>query len=179
MTHGRAPTRLRGCRGGSKLLLFLGLLLTILYCSACQGPSGDAQAPEVIEAYIPMPPPGAHMAAGYFRLKNRSVQTLRLHGVSSSALGSVAMHETRMDQGVSKMRALEGVEFPPGSELVFEPGGRHLMISGLPEVAAPDGIPITLAFVRTDGTSLQVEVKFKLLSGDETDGATDHSGHSH
>jgi copper(I)-binding protein len=119
------------------------------------------------------------MAAGYFRLKNRSGQTLRLRAVSSSALGSVAMHETLMDQGVSKMRALEDVEFASGAELVFEPGGRHLMISGLPEVAAPDGIPITLAFVRNDGTSLQVEVKFKLLGGDETDGVTDHSGHSH
>lgn len=127
----------------------------------------------VTDAFIRIPPPGAPMAAGYFHLKNPGAQTLILRSISSPAYASIEMHETTVENGVSKMRALESVSVAAGEELVFESGGRHLMLSGPTEtLSGKTRISVTLQLESADGPASQVQTDFQLTGSDE-----DHSNH--
>lgn len=151
----------------------LALLLLLPGCQPTHDPAG---ALTVTEAYIPAPPPGVPMAAGYFRMKNSTGGTVTLRGVASTATGSIEMHETRLEDGVSKMRELSEVSVGPGEELVFEPGGRHLMFLDLPEAFAEQlEIPVTLEIETADGVRSSLQARFRLDAG----GTEDHSGHAH
>ena len=49
-------------------------------------------------------------------------------GASSPAFGEVSLHETRIVDGVSRMRALPELRIAPGDSAVLKPGGMHLML---------------------------------------------------
>ncbi|MGQ0621810.1 MAG: copper chaperone PCu(A)C [Panacagrimonas sp.] len=137
-------------------------LLALLLIAGCKH-SGEQAALAVTDAYIRMPPPGVPMAAGYFRIRNPTDQTLKLRSISSPDFASTDMHETSIENGLSKMRLLQSVSVAPGAELIFEPGGRHLMLSDpATDLAGKARIPVGLTFERPDGSALTVEAFFDL-----------------
>jgi copper(I)-binding protein len=68
------------------------------------------------------------MFAGYAVFGNDSNAPLTISAASSPDFGSVSMHETIDEGGISKMRLLDHVEIPPHTSVTFEPGGKHLML---------------------------------------------------
>lgn len=166
-TH-RLPASIRP---GRALLVSLFTLLVVAGCER----SGKPAALAVTDAYIRMPPPGAPIAAGYFRLENPTDQKLTLRSVSSPDFASIEMHETTIENGLSKMRQLESVSVAPGDALIFEPGGRHLMLSGsTSDLSGKKRVPLTMELDGPQGSVATVEAFFD-LSGS----AEDHAGHPH
>ncbi len=80
------------------------------------------------DGYIPLAPPGASMWAGYGTLRNSGDAPVLIERIRSAQFGDVSLHETRIEDGVSRMRELTHVEVPAHGALVFAPGGRHLML---------------------------------------------------
>ncbi|REK05895.1 MAG: copper chaperone PCu(A)C [Acidobacteria bacterium] len=99
----------------------------------------------------------AGSGAVYFELHNATAVPVVLRGVElvpSGGDGSdtgpdaapfgaggapleASLHETFQDGEVARMRAIERLEIGAGETIVFEPGGRHVMVGGIAPEPAP------------------------------------------
>ena len=129
-------------------------LAAMVLVAGCGGDDG----PPIVASDVVVTAPGAGMpmAAGYLRIGNRSGSDIRITRVSSPDYGAVEMHETVIEDGVARMRAIPALEIADGETVVFERGGRHLMLM------QPDGEPrtITLNFYSGDVLLLTVSAEF-------------------
>jgi hypothetical protein len=82
----------------------------------------------VEELQLARPLPGTRMSAGYLTLTNNSDQPISITRVHSAQLESVEMHESVLEDGVSRMYKLKEVAILPGHSVNFRPGGKHLML---------------------------------------------------
>lgn len=119
-----------------------------------------AQPPvHVVQAWSRATPPGAEVAAGYLTLHNTAGRPVKLTG-ASSPLATVEMHETRTENGLSRMRPVQEVTVPAGGTVKFEPGGHHFMLVGLRQpLKAGDRVPLTLRFEGEAPVEVHLEVQ--------------------
>lgn len=131
--------------------------------------SAEQSAPAVENGRILLPPPGAPMAAAYFEVRNAGPDAIVLRAVRSTSFDSVEMHETREEDGMSRMRQLDKVQIPAGSTVIFEPGGKHLMLMGskLDAEHPVQDLPMQLDFVGADGATTSIDVPFKVEAATE------------
>ena len=101
----------------------LGIVLTMAAGSASAAGKLTVEKP-----WIRLAPPGSMMLAGYATLRNQGDVPIVISAVTSEDFGSVSLHETVEEGGVSKMRPLERVEIAPGAAVTFAPGGKHFML---------------------------------------------------
>ena len=101
------------------------ILAALVVAAACSGTDAPLVASDVV---IKKPMPGMHMSAGYFTLTNNGDEPLTITHVSSPQFEAVEMHETIVEDGISRMKPLGDLAIPPSSSVVFEPGGKHLML---------------------------------------------------
>ncbi len=101
-------------------------MLLIAGAGAC----GHDETGSLVASDVRVTPPRTEggMSAGYFTLKNHTGETITITGVSSPQFERVDMHETRIEDGVSRMRPIDVLTIPPGGEVRLEPGGKHLML---------------------------------------------------
>lgn len=87
-------------------------------------------------------------AVGYLKIRNNGTSADRLLGASTRIAEHVMLHANVIENGVAKMSPAEGLEIPPGGEVVLAPkGDYHLMIMGLKQpLAEGDTFPVTLIF---------------------------------
>ena len=129
------------------------LLTTGLCIAACDQPTGP---PLTISNIVVLEPlPGSGMGAGYLTIENHSDQPITIVRVSSPAFASIEMHATVIENEVAHMISLAPLLIEANSAIVFEPGGKHLMMSGAAREIAP-GAPVTIEF--HDNTSGLVAV---------------------
>jgi copper(I)-binding protein len=127
-------------------------LLMIAVFGAAAG-CGDQHGPPVVAASVVVtgPAAAAPMAAGYLEISNRSGADIRITRVSSPQYESVEIHETVVENDIARMREIPALEIGRGETVVFERGGKHLML--MKPVGTPG--PVTLNFY-SDGTLLLV-----------------------
>jgi periplasmic copper chaperone A len=84
----------------------------------------------------------------------------RLVEVQSNAASVVELHEMSMEGSTMKMRAVPGIDLPPGKTVDLKPGGYHLMLMGLKQ-QLKDGetIPLTLVVEGADKKLQRIELK--------------------
>jgi hypothetical protein len=92
------------------------------------------------------------MAAGYLTLRNTTSEDITINKVTSPQLKSVEMHESILDDGISRMYALPEIVIPPGGAVSFEAGGKHLMLQYPPE------IPETVTLQFHSGTAMLLSI---------------------
>jgi hypothetical protein len=98
---------------------------------------------------------GPTPAAAYFTLSNASDRPRALVGVSSPDCGQLMMHQSRNVNGVDSMAMVTQRIVPPHGQIVFAPGGYHLMCMSPSSAVRPGGqIRVTLRFA--DGQRLLV-----------------------
>ncbi|MEM9839235.1 MAG: copper chaperone PCu(A)C [Pseudomonadota bacterium] len=92
--------------------------------------TGKASGQEQI-GFIRLPAEGAGMSAAYLTLvldRDDRVVSASIEGVSN-----VELHTVIDDNGINRMRKVEGYDVKAGEPLVLQPGGNHLMLFGLYE----------------------------------------------
>jgi len=104
--------------------------------------------------------PGATVGAVYFALSNSGGTADRLLSLSSPIAKQVQIHAMRMVNGTMEMRALDGVECPPGITVNIEPGSLHVMLLGLQhQLLAGTQFPLSLHFRDAGVLTVQVAVR--------------------
>ena len=87
------------------------------------------------------------ISALYFTIENHGDQSAQLVGVESEIARVAELHETRDEDGLMRMRRVESVDVPAGGEVVFEPGGFHVMLIDINRPLEPgDEVAVTLIF---------------------------------
>lgn len=130
-----------------------------------------AEDPHVIgieEHWVAEPPPGVDVAAAYGVITCHCDMTDRLVSVAVGGAVTSELHATTSgDDGVVAMRPLDdGVDIEPGTPLVLEPGGLHIMIMGLEErPRAGDRIPVTLVFEKAGTVDVVFPVAARPAAG--------------
>jgi periplasmic copper chaperone A len=77
-------------------------------------------------------PKGAVAGAAYMTVTNKGMTPDRLNCVSDDASAQCQIHSMTMDNGVMKMRPVEGgLEIKPGETVTLAPGGFHMMLLDL------------------------------------------------
>jgi copper(I)-binding protein len=103
----------------------LALLLVFACLTACSVEQAPLLAEDVV---VTRPLPGVRMGAGYLTLRNTTSQKIVISRVSSPDFESVKMHESVLEDGISRMYELQEVVILSGRSVTFEPGGKHLMM---------------------------------------------------
>jgi copper(I)-binding protein len=105
-------------------------------------------------------PKGAKTAGGYMRLSNQGRMPDRLLGGSLEGAEGFEIHETRMEEGVMRMRPLaQGLPIAPGATVELRPGGLHVMFTGLTAPLAAGGrVKGTLRFERAGTVAVEYRV---------------------
>ena len=104
----------------------------------------------VEDGWIRLPPAPRPMLAGFGRIANRCSDAQVVVAVRSARFGEVSLHETRVVDGVSRMRELEHLVLAPAGEAVLQPGGLHLMLMQ-PDAVLAEGERVPLVLVLEGG----------------------------
>ncbi len=109
---------------------------------------------------------GATTAAVYVPLKNNGTEPDKLIGASTALADQVTIHEMLMNNGVMKMVEHDSIVLDPGKIVSLQPGGLHLMVTGLKQqIKQGDMFPLTLRFEKAG--SINVEVKIEAINAME------------
>lgn len=131
------------------------LCLSVLLLSSVGAGHAAECLPVVKAAWVRLPPVAMPMMAGFARIENPCKAPVSIVGAESLAFNEVSLHETREENGVSRMREVANLPIAPGKAAELKPGGLHLMLHGpYAPLAAGEKPVITLKLA--DGRSLPV-----------------------
>lgn len=127
--------------------------------------SALAQSVDVKNAWVRASVQGQGATGAFMTLTSR--EDTRLVGVASPVAGVAEVHEMKMDNGVMKMRAVEGgLALPAGKAVDLKPGGYHVMLMDLKAALPKDStVPMTLMFKDGKGVESRVELKLPVSIG--------------
>ncbi|MCZ4316437.1 copper chaperone PCu(A)C [Comamonadaceae bacterium G21597-S1] len=140
-------------------------LATIAALFAGIATSALAQTVEVRDAWVRTSVQGQSATGAFMTITAR--ESTRLVGVASPVAGVAEVHEMKMDNGVMKMRAVDGgLALPAGKAVELKPGGYHVMLMDL-KAALPKGstVPVTLLFKDAKGAESRVELQLPVSTG--------------
>lgn len=117
----------------------------------------QAQTVDVKDAWARATVQGQKASGAFMKLTAK--QATRLVSVSSPVAGIVEVHEMKMEGDVMKMRAITGLDLPPGQTVELKPGGYHVMLLDLKTALRADQtIPVTLLFKNAQGQESRQEL---------------------
>jgi periplasmic copper chaperone A len=120
-------------------------------------------------------PKGASSGAAYMTITNNGSTPDRLSCVSSDVSAGCQIHSMTMDNGVMKMRPVEGgLEIQPGETVTLKPSGLHVMLDDLKHPLEPGKMAVVTLQFEKAGT---VKVEFPVAAiGAPVPGAATSSG---
>ncbi len=136
-----------------------GVLFALFWALAASAGAPKAGI-QVTAAWSRALPPVSQTGAAYLTLSNPGDAPVALVAARSEIAERVEIHTHLMDGGVMRMRPVDRVEVAPGGQVVFEPGGLHLMLMGLREaLVAGNTFQVELEFDNGDSVDAVVSVK--------------------
>ena len=124
-------------------------------------------------------PGGAKTGGGFLTIENKGTAPDKLIGASADGAGKIEVHEMVMNEGVMKMRPVEGgLAIDPGKTVKLAPGGLHLMMTDLKSpLKQGDKMPVTLEFEKAGKVTVSLDVQGigaqAPASADSSDGKMD------
>lgn len=138
-------------------------LLALLLVAVCPAARAGPPALTVTDAWV-RAIPGAP-AAAYMTLHNGGSRPVRIIGVRSALAGMAMIHETRIVNGVSTMRARDVLEIAPGATVRLAPEGLHVMLDGLAHPLAV-GADVPLELELAGGGRVAVSARVRPLGAE-------------
>lgn len=116
-----------------------------------------ADAPTARNAWARATPPGSETAAVYLTIRGGAGAD-RLESASTPRATMTHLHSVDDSGGMTRMRAVDGLDVPAGHDVTLAPQGLHLMLMGVDRpLVAGERFPVTLHF--THGGDLVVDVQ--------------------
>ena len=140
----------------------LGAAVSAWLVAAPQVRAEDVKAGDLVisQAWSRATPGGAKTGGGFLTIENKGSSPDKLVGVSTDIAGKVEVHEMATDNGVMKMRPVEGgLTIDPGKTVKLAPGGLHLMMTDLKSpLKQGDKLPMTLQFEKAGKVAVTLDV---------------------
>jgi copper(I)-binding protein len=138
------------------------MVLKPLVIAGCLLISGAAAAQtgqvEIKDAWARATPGKAENGAAYLTIV--APATDKLVAVSSPAAKKTGLHTMTTEDGIMKMRPLDGLDVPANQPVTLKPGGIHIMLQGLNEpLQAGKSFPLTLTFEKAGERQVEVAVE--------------------
>ncbi len=116
---------------------------------------------EISNPWARATPKGATVAGAYMKISNKGSAPDRLVRGSTPVAGSFEVHSMAMEQGVAKMRPVEGgLEIKPGETIELKPGSFHVMLTGLKQpLAKGQKVKGTLEFEKAGKVDVEYAVE--------------------
>lgn len=132
------------------------LFFVLLLVSAFSAKAADIA---VEQPWARATPGRAPNGAAYFTLANTGSDTDRLVSVTTPAAARAELH-THIHAGtVMEMRPVEAIEVKPGERVTLQPGGLHVMLTGLKApLKEGERMLLTLRFARGGEITVDVPV---------------------
>lgn len=178
----------------------IAIAAAALFLAGCGGGSDDGAAAAqtdtaedaaatgmgIADAWSRQPAEGQTVTAVYGIVSNPTDADVTIVAASSPVTDQVELHETLVDDdGVMQMvERPEGFVVPAGGEFAFEPGGPHVMLTGIDPATYPKEVEITFEFDTADSVTFMAEVRAidgasaGMEHGDDADMVDDHGGDS-
>ena len=125
-------------------------------------PAGAAEAVPgltIENARLVLPPVAGNPAAIYMDVGYTGERSTTLRAAAVTGAERAELHETSEWKHEMVMGEMGPLLLNSGDEVSFEPGGKHIMVFGLPEtVEAGQNVEVTLTVVGGDKTSFEAEV---------------------
>lgn len=104
---------------------------------------------------------GQAVGGGFLTITNRGAAEDRLISGSSPVATEVQLHNMTVDNGVMRMRQVEGgIAVPAKGSLQLRPGSYHIMFMGLKrQLRQGERFPVTLRFQRAGSVTVQFAVQ--------------------
>lgn len=130
--------------------------------AGAQAADYDVGSIHVTQPWARATPKGASAGAAYLTVTNNGAAPDRLSCAGSEAAAQCQIHTMSMDNGVMKMRLVEGgIEIKPGETVTLKPGSDHMMLVNLKHpLEAGKTVEATLQLEKA-GT---VKVEFPILA---------------
>lgn len=126
--------------------------------------AGVADQIQVQGPYVRAVPPGQENSAAFMVVANGDASAHRLVGARSPAAQAVELHNHINDNGMMRMRRVDGIDLPAGGVATLQPGGLHVMLIGLQQTLVDGGqIDLTLQFEDGSELALQVPVQNAMM----------------
>lgn len=98
--------------------------------------------------------PKSTATSAYGKFHNQGPVPIEIVAVTSDSFSHVSLHETRIEQGVSRMESHSTWVLQPGDDIELRPGGFHLMLMQ-PTREIQVGSEITLVLADKSGKSFE------------------------
>ena len=145
-------------------------LITMSFCAAlviciagASARADEVKAGDLVisQAWSRATPNGAKIGTGYFTIENKGTTADKLIGVSGDISDKIEVHEMSMNNGVMKMRPVDGgLVIEPGKTVKLGPNGYHLMIMDLKSPLKQGGkLPVTLEFEKAGKVAVTLDVQ--------------------
>jgi periplasmic copper chaperone A len=144
--------------------MVLGIVLGCLVLAGCSAGSSEPNvivsgfahptAAEPTEAVVD----DSVVGGVFLSIENRSSFPVRLISATTTAAGTVELHQSRVENDVMRMGIVgDGIDIAANSTLNFEDEGYHLMLIELTdELVVGDVIEVVLNFTRENGEPFEV-----------------------
>lgn len=156
-------------------MLFRTLLLFLL--AALPGLPAVAHEYDLGSLHIGHPyarptPPGASTGAAYLSIANRGKTPDSLVRASTPRAQATELHSMSMDGNIMRMRQVQAVAAAAGATVKLEPGGFHLMLTGLKQpLKTGERFPLTLHFEKAGQITVEIVVQEVAAAGSHADHA--------
>lgn len=139
----------------------LAVLITGLLTTVSRAEDVKAGDLVITQAWARATPGGAKVGGGFLTIENKGTVPDKLVGVSADGAGKIEVHEMVMNEGVMKMRPVEGgLTIDPGKTVKLAPGGLHLMMMDLKSpLKQGDKMPVTLQFEKAGKVAVTLDVQ--------------------
>ena len=141
-------------------LVFASLIAGVF---ATSSRAEDVKAGDLVisQAWTRATPGGAKTGGGFVTIENKGSAPDKLIGASADGAGKIEVHEMTTDNGVMKMRPVEGgLAIEPGKTVKLAPGGYHLMMMDLKSpLKQGDKMPLTLEFEKAGKVAVSLDVE--------------------
>jgi len=127
--------------------------------------------------------PGQTNGAGYLVIDHHGKEGDRLLAVQSAAAERIELHTVVSENGMARMRKVDGIDIAAGKKTALAPGDFHVMFLKL---AAPfkagQTVPATLRFEQAGDIAIDFTVQpatYRPEGRTDKHGSHDHHGHRH
>lgn len=129
---------------------------------------------EINDLWVRGSVPGQTNGAGYMMINNPSGASDRLLSAQSEASTRLELHTVLTEDGVAKMRQVEGIDIPANGSVKLVPGGFHMMFLQLTgPFKQGELVPVVLKFEKAG----EIRVNFTVKPSTYNPGGASTQGH--